>query len=448
MLITNANLITWGENNQILLNHAIKIDGDVISEIGPSLALEQKYSTDDKLDARGQYAMPGNICAHTHFYGAFARGMAIPGAPCKDFPEILERLWWKLDKALTMDDVRYSALVCLVDAVKHGTTTLIDHHASPFALEGSLDTIAMAVTQSGLRACMCYEVSDRDGIGIMRAGIDENVRFIKRMNAEHAHNQARHLAATFGLHASLSLSEKSLDQCRAALPEGSGFHIHVAEHEADEYDSLNQYGMRTVYRLHKHGILGAKSIAAHCVNVDMHEASVLRDTGTWVTHQPRSNMNNAVGAADIEGLLRMGIHVCLGNDGFSNAMWEEWKMVYLYHKAVHRDPRRADGYTVTQMAVDNNAKLAGMFFPQAKIGVLANGAFADIILVDYHPTTPLTTGNLPWHILFGWEPSAVTMTMAGGKVLMKDRKLLFLDEAEITAKSRELAEKCWKRYAS
>jgi cytosine/adenosine deaminase-related metal-dependent hydrolase len=142
------------------------------------------------------------------------------------------------------------------------------------------------------------------------------------------------------------------------------------------------------------------------------------------------------------------VKVCLGNDGFSNAMWEEWKFAYLYHKAAHRDPRRAGGYTITEMAIQNNAALAGVFFPQAPLGVLAPGAFADLIFVDYHPITPLTAGNLPWHILFGFESSMVTTTLCGGKVLMKDRQLLFLDEAEITAKSRELATKVWERFGS
>ncbi|MBL8094780.1 MAG: amidohydrolase family protein, partial [Anaerolineales bacterium] len=179
MLITNATLITWGEPNQILPDHALYIEGDRIREIGPSASLRAAHPDTEVLDAGGQYAMPGNICAHTHFYGAFARGMAIPGDAPKDFPEILERLWWKLDKALTIDDVKYSALVCLIDAVKHGTTTLIDHHASPNAIDGSLDVIADAVDQAGLRACLCYEVTDRDGPERMRAGINENLRFIK-----------------------------------------------------------------------------------------------------------------------------------------------------------------------------------------------------------------------------------------------------------------------------
>jgi putative selenium metabolism protein SsnA len=440
MLITNATLITWGNPNQILENHALYLQGDRISDLGPDAELRSRYPDAPTLDARGQYVMPGSICAHTHFYGAFARGMAVPGDPLEDFPEILSRLWWRLDKALTLDDVRYSALVCLVDAVKHGTTTLIDHHASPNAIEGSLDVIASAVTQASLRACLCYEVTDRDGPERAQAGIAENLRFIKSQAAK----PNPQLAATFGLHASLSLLDHTLKECRAAYD--GGFHVHVAEHEADEYDSLKKSGTRVVDRLNRFGILGAQSIAAHCVHIDAREAALLCDTRTSVTHQPRSNMNNAVGAADVEGLLRLGVRVCLGNDGFSNAMWEEWKAAYLYHKAAHRDPRRMRGDTIAGMAVTNNAELANSFFSQAALGVLAPGAFADLIFVDYHPITPLTAGNLPWHIVFGFESSMVTTTICGGKVLMKDRQLLFLDEAEIAAKSREQAAKVWERF--
>ena len=442
MLITNATLVTWGSENRLLPGHALKLEGDRIADLGPDSEMRAKYPGVEMLDARGQLVMPGGICAHTHFYGAFARGMAIPGDPPKDFPEILERLWWKLDKALTLDDVRYSALVCLVDAVKHGTTTLIDHHASPNAIDGSLDVIAEAVERAGLRACLCYEVTDRDGLEKARAGIAENVRFIY----ETRQDRNPRLAGTFGLHASLTLSDKTLEACRVEAPGETGFHIHVAEHEADEYDSLKKSGTRVADRLEKFGLLGPRTITAHCVHIDYREAERLRATGTWVTHQPRSNMNNAVGAADVDGLLRAGVKVCLGNDGFSNAMWEEWKAAYLLHKVAHRDPRRAGGYTITQMAVTNNAALANVFFPQAPLGVLSPGAFADIIFVDYQPTTPLTAGNLPWHIIFGFESSMVTTTICGGKVLMKDRQLLFLDEAEITAKSRELAKKVWERF--
>lgn len=443
LLITNGQLVTWGEDNEIIGDGALLLRDGRIAAIGDSHTLPLEYPEVEKMDAGGQLVMPGNICAHTHFYGAFARGMAIPGPPMKDFPEILERLWWRLDRALTAEDVEYSALVCLVDAIKHGTTTLIDHHASPNAIAGSLDVIAGAVEKSGLRAGLCYEVTDRNGPDGAQAGIDENVRYLKALKADNSGL----LSGTFGLHASLSLSDETLADCLDAASElDTGFHIHVAEHEADEYDSVFKYDKRAVNRLALAGILGPKSIVAHAVHVDPAEKNMLNDTGTWVTHQPRSNMNNAVGAADIEGMLRLGIPVCLGNDGFSNNMWAEWKTAYLLHKVVHRDPRRANGMDIAQMAIYNNAALAGVFWPELPIGRLEVGAAADIILVDYQPTTPLTAGNLPWHIIFGFEVDTVTATIVAGRVLMRDRQLLTLDEAEITAKSRELAGGVWQRF--
>lgn len=439
MLITNANLVTWDSPNQIIEDQALLIDNDKISEIGSTSDLEARHPDSKKLDARGQLVFPGSICAHTHFYGAFARGMGIPTEAPRDFPEILEKLWWPLDKSLREEDIRYSALPCLVDAIKHGTTTLIDHHASPNAIDGSLDIIAETVEQAGVRASLCYEVTDRDGSEKMKAGIAENVRFIKK-------DKGPLLAASFGLHASLTLSNSTLAACRESTPDGVGFHIHTAESAEDEWDSLSKSGLRVIDRLAKFDMLGPFSIAVHGVHLDSREIELLAETGTWNTHQPRSNMNNAVGAAPVESMLRMGVKVCLGNDGFSNSMWDEWKFTYLAQKLWHRDPRRMNGADVAQIAIYNNAALANVFFQEAPMGVLKPGAFADIIFVDYHPNTPMTAGNLPWHIIFGFQNSMVTTTIVAGKVLMKDRVMLTLDEEEINAKARELAPNVWKRY--
>ncbi len=445
MLITNATLVTWEEPNQILEDHALYLADGRIAGIGPQAELVAAHPNAERLDARGQYVMPGNICAHTHFYGAFARGMAIPGPAPKDFPEILSKLWWPLDKSLRMEDVRASALVGLVDAVKHGTTTLIDHHASPNAIDGSLDVIAGAVEQSGLRAVLSYEVTDRDGDARSKAGMAENVRFVERTRRERV--AGGRVAASFGLHAGLTLSDSTLDACRQAAPEGVGFHIHVAEHEVDQYDSLGKSGLRVVDRLHSHGILGPRSIVVHAVHVDAREVNLLAQSGTWVTHQPRSNMNNGVGLPQVESMMRAGVPMCLGTDGFSHTMWEEWKTTYLVHKVWNRDPRRMSALDVIKMGVYNNASLVGSFFPEARLGALVEGAHADLIFVDYHSHTPLTPGNLPWHIVFGFHESMVTTTIVAGRVLMRDRKPLTLDEEAIAAEARELAPGVWERYA-
>ncbi|NMC80750.1 MAG: putative aminohydrolase SsnA [Chloroflexi bacterium] len=444
LLITNGTLITWEKPNRILEKYALAVDGDRIVEIGPQAELLAKYPQAEQLDAKGQYVMPGNICAHTHFYGAFARGMAIPGAAPANFSGILEKLWWSLDKSLTMEDVRYSALVCLVDAIRHGTTTLIDHHASPNAIDGSLDVIAEAVEVSGLRASLCYEVTDRDGAERARKGIDENVRFIKAVQSQRPLNGR--LAASFGLHASLTLSDQTLQACREAIPSGAGFHIHVAEDPVDEYDSLAKSGMRVVDRLQKFGILGPKTIVVHAVHIDVREIMLLAETDTWVTHQPRSNMNNAVGLGNVEGMMRAGVKVGLGNDGFSNAMWEEWKTAYLVHKHNNHDPRRMPADAIAQMAVYNNSDLVNALFPGVSVGSLTAGSQADIIFVDYHPYTEVTTGNLPWHIVFGFRDGMVSTTMVAGKVLMRDWKIQTLDEGALAARASALSAEAWKRY--
>ena len=441
LLITHGNTFTLGQRNEQIPDGAIYVEGDTIVEVGTTAALAAKYPTTQRLDAGGKIVLPASICGHTHFYGAFARGMAIPGAPATNFLEILERLWWKLDRALLWDDVRASAQICLVDAIRHGCTTLIDHHASPNVIDGSLDIIADAVKETGLRASLCYEVTDRNGMDGARAGIAENVRFIKRCRQE----RDPQLGASFGLHAALTVSDETLEASRDAIAGlDAGFHIHVAEDKADEDESLRKYGLRVVERLQKFDILGPRSIAVHCVHLDDYEKAVLRETRTWVTHQPRSNMNNAVGLPDVAGMLKRGIPVALGNDGFSNNMFEEMKTCYLAHKHNTRNPQAMPGGDVWQMAYDNNAALARVFFPKP-IGELSAGAFADIIFLDYAPPTPMSTGNLPWHVLFGVDGAHITHTIASGKVLMKDRQLTTLDEAAIMAKARELAVGVWKR---
>ena len=447
MLIINGKLITWGAENQVMpTGWGLLIRDGVIERIAHQDELIQAFPDEERLDAEGQYVMPGNICAHTHFYGAFSRGLGIPGDAPTNFTQILDKLWWNLDKALDDDGVRYSALVCLVDAVKHGTTTLIDHHASPNAIDGSLDIIAETINQAGLRASLCYEVTDRDGAEKAEQGLQENLRFIERIHKNDP--QDAKLRAHFGLHASLTLSDETLTRANELCPPGIGFHIHAAEGMADQVYSLETSGKRVVHRLDQFGILRPETILAHGVHLDEGEIARLAETQTWLTHQPRSNMNNAVGLAPIEDMLAAGMRVGMGNDGFSNTMWQEWKEAYLLHKHSHRDPQRMGGYTVTRMAVENNAALVTDLFGGLQVGEISEGAAADLIFVDYHPFTPLTGGNLPWHILFGFQESMITATIVGGKPLMYRRELLTLDEAEIAARALEIATKIWDRFES
>jgi putative selenium metabolism protein SsnA len=441
MLITNGTVLTFGDDRRVIPYGAVYYEDDTIVEVGRTADLESRYPNVDRLDARDKIVMPGMICAHTHFYGAFARGMAIPGQPPENFMQILERLWWRIDRALTLEDSKYSALVALVDAIRHGTTTLIDHHASPTHIDGSLDVLAEAANDSGLRVGLCYEVSDRNGPEGTQAGIDENVRFLKRLQTD----PNPKLGASFGLHASFTLSDDTLEACvDAAKGLDCGFHIHVAEDKADEADSLKKYGARVAERLEKKEILGPKTLVAHAIHVDAYEMDAFRATRSKISHQPRSNMNNAVGVAEIEKLLDRGITVGLGNDGFTNNMFTEIHTAYLLHRLSKGDPRVMPGDRLIDMAFNNNALIAEIFFPKP-VGALVPGAFADIILLDYVPFTPLTDANYPWQIIFGMDGSHVTHTIVGGQMLMRDRQVLTLDEGTIAEKATRLASAVWKR---
>lgn len=447
LLIHNALVCTFGADNQVLNNGAVLVEDGVVRAVGPSAELLRAYPDAPREDAGGKALMPGNICSHTHFYGAFARGLYIPGPAPRNFSEILRRLWWPLDLALDEEGVRYSALVCLVDAIRNGTTTLFDHHASPTCIDGSLDIIGDAVQKAGVRGVLCYEVTDRNGAEGAAAGIAENVRFIKQQRTARAAGGDALLSGLIGLHASLTLGDETLAQCVAAAEAlgDVGFHVHAAEGPADEEDSLSRYGTRTIDRLRARGILGPRSIVAHVTAIDSWEMAALRKSGSWITHQPRSNMNNAVGVADVTAMLRGAMPVVLGNDGFSNDMFTEMKTAYLLHKVWRNDPRAMPGDAVINIAYGHNAQLAAQHFP-LPLGQIAVGAAADLILLDYFPTTPLTADNLPWHILFGVSGSHVTHTMVAGNWLMKQRELLTLDEATITARSREVAAATWERF--
>jgi len=444
MFIKNAKVITFDDQDRILENGGVMINdiGEII-KIGPTNELEKISSSGVIIDAEGQLLMPGNICAHTHFYGAYSRGMNIPGDAPNAFPEILEKLWWKLDKALDLEATYYSSLVCLIDAIKQGTTTLFDHHASPNYINNSLDTISNAVLESGIRSSLCYEVTDRDGLKKAEEGIDENLRFIEKIGKV---DDNRMLSASFGLHASLTLSENTLKKAMKKCPDGIGFHIHAAEHIVDEYDSIKNSGMRVVERLDKYNILGPKSIIAHGVHIDINEVNLIANSGTWLTHQPRSNMNNAVGLPNVESMLNAGVKFCLGNDGFSNSMWAEWKAAYLVHKLYNADPRRMPANIIQEMAIVNNRALVESLFNGLKVGKIAEGYTADLILVDYQPFTELNKYNLPWHIVFGFRDGMVTTAIVNGKVVMRNRKLAFLDEENIIKEAKKVSNSVWKRY--
>lgn len=432
----NGIVATLGQNNQVLWNASVVTDGEQIVAVGDAADLKARYPKAEAVDCEGKIILPGFICTHHHFYSTMARGMGIPGEPASNFVEILERLWWKVDRALDAEDITLSAQVPLIDCIRNGTTTVIDHHASPSMRDGSLDLIESTVRQAGIRASLCYEVSDRNEPG---GGIAENERFIKKIGKGDGQ-----IAAMMGLHASFTVSDETVEKCVGiAKDAGVGCHIHVAEDASDRKDSIEKYGVPTVKRLHKLNVTGEKSIFVHCVHIDEEEMQVVADTKTVIVHNPESNMNNAVGVTKLLKLLEKGILVGLGTDGMSSDMLSQMRAAYLLHRLANLDPRVAF-MEAPQLLLQNNADIVERQFG-IRVGEIAVGRPADLAIMDYRPPTPLSNANFLGHLIFGLVDATVDTTVCRGKILMQGKKILSMDEERIAARSRELAPDMWKR---
>jgi putative selenium metabolism protein SsnA len=435
----NGIVVTLGQNNQVIWNGSVVVEGEKIVGVGKSTELQTQFPDAEVIDCSGQIVLPGFICAHHHFYSTMARGMAIPGEPASNFVEILERLWWKVDRALLDEDITLSAQIPLIECIRNGTTTVIDHHASPGSPDGSLDLIESAVRQAGIRASLCYEVSDRN---VTADGIQENERFIRKVGKGDGQ-----IAAMMGLHASFTLSDETLERCVGiARDAGVGCHVHVAEDLADREDSLDKYGMPVVPRLHKLGVSGPKSLFIHCVHIDEEEMDLIAATDTCVVHNPESNMNNAVGVTRLFDLLKRNILVGLGSDGMSSDMLAQMRSAYLLHRLANSDPRVAF-LEAPKLLLENNVKIAERQFG-LPLGELAEGRPADLAILDYQPPTVLNEANFLGHLIFGLVDANVDTTVCRGKILMQDKKILSMDEERIAARSRELAPRMWQRLAA
>jgi len=433
LLVGNGRLIARGEQNRLIENGCVAVDGILIKEVGGTKELKAKHPGAQFIDARGGVIMPGLINAHNHIYSAFARGLSIKGPGPKSFLAILEGLWWTIDRHLLPADTRWSAMATYLDCIRNGCTTVFDHHASYGGIRGSLFEIAAAAKELGVRTNLCYEVSDRDGEEKAREAVRENAEFIRFAMGD----DTGMVKAMMGLHASFTLSDSTLMACRENTPEGIGFHIHVAEGLEDVVDSLKKYGKRVINRLFDHDLLGGNTVAGHCIHVDGIEMDIIKQCGAMVVHNPESNMGNAVGIPPCMEMMRRGILLGLGTDGYTQDMLESEKAANLIHKHVLCDPGAAWG-EVPQMLFANNAAIASRSFNR-RLGVLEPGGLADIVVSDYDPPTPMDAGNCDAHILFGMSGRSIVTTIINGAVKMKDRELIDIDAEAILAKCRERA---------
>ena len=404
----------------------LRVDGERIAERGRALSV---IPGEDVLDLAGAVVVPGLVNAHTHLYSALARGMPAPRVAPRNFVEILERVWWRLDRALDAEAVYLSGLTGAIEAALSGTTLLIDHHSSPSFIQGSLGALQKAIEEVGLRSALCYEVTDRNGTEGRDRGLEENESFLSLPSPL--------TRGMIGGHASFTLSPDSLDRLRALVQRtGGAFHVHAAEDRADVEDCRARYGIGLAQRLDAHGLLAARTLLAHCVHLTEAEVAEAAVRGCWIAHNPRSNMNNAVGYAPTGALKR----AALGTDGMDGDMLAETRAAYLKM----RDAGRADAFPAALELLAGGHRLAAAVFG-LPFGKIDAGAPADLVVLAYAPPTPLHTDNLGGHLLFGMDRSHVTSVMVAGRWVVRDRRLVGVDAAAAFARAREAAPRLWAR---
>ncbi len=437
LLIGNGRLITRDSEAPFYENGAVLLDGTVIKKTGILEELRREFPEAEFVDARGGVIMPAFINTHEHIYSAMARGLSIRGYDPKGFLDILDGQWWTIDRHLTNEQTRHSARVTFLDSIKNGVTTVFDHHASFGQIRDSLFAIEDAAKEFGIRSCLCYEVSDRDGMEKAKEAVLENEAWIRHALAD----DGDMIAGMMGMHAQFTISDETMELAASHKPEGVGYHIHVAEGIEDLHHCLKHYGKRIVDLLMDWNILGEKTLLGHCIYVNGHEMDLIRDTDTMVVHNPESNMGNACGCPPTMEMVHKGILTGLGTDGYTQDMTESWKVANVLHKHHLCDANAAWG-EVPKMLFEGNRQIAGRYFKRP-LGILKEGAAADVIVLDYIPRTPMTADNINGHILFGMTGRNVVTTVCNGRVLMKDRQFVGIDEEKVLAEAREEAAKLW-----
>lgn len=437
LVIGNGKLFTRNDEMPFVENGAVAIEGTKIAAVGETEAIKKQYGDAEFIDAKGGVIMPAFINTHEHIYSAMARGLSIKGYNPKGFLDILDGQWWTIDRHLTLEQTKYSAVETLISCIRNGVTTVFDHHASFGQIGGSLFTIADVAKELGVRACLCYEISDRDGMDKARESVMENAEFIRYALKD----DTDMIAGMMGMHAQFTISDATMELAAANKPDEVGYHIHVAEGIEDLHDCLKKYGKRIVDRLMDFNILGEKTLLGHCIYINPHEMDLIKDTNTMVVHNPESNMGNACGCPPTMELVHRGILTGLGTDGYTHDMIESYKVANVLHKHHLCDANAAWG-EVPKMLFENNAAIANRYF-KTPLGVLKDGAAGDVIVVDYNPPTQLDASNINGHILFGMTGRDVVTTVANGRVLMKDREIKVIDVEEAMAKCREESAKLW-----
>jgi putative selenium metabolism protein SsnA len=405
----------------------LRIEGERIAVRGRGL---EAGPDEEIVDVSGALVVPGLVNAHTHLYRSLARGMPAPRLTPRTFAEILDKVWWRFDRALDEEAVHVSALAGAVEAALSGVTILIDHHSSPSWIRGSLSSVRRAIEQVGLRSVLSYEVSDRNGPEARHYSLEENVEF------QRSHQSAL-TRGMIGAHASFTVSPETMEGIVWAVNEtGSSIHVHVAEDPVDLEDCRKRYSLTLPERFLRHGLIMSRTILAHCVHLTASEIEEMHRNGAWVAHNARSNMNHAVGHAPTAAMRR----VALGTDGLDQDLLAEVHAAFLKM----RDAGRCDAQSATLEMIAGGHRLAAVLFG-LPFGKLDAGGPADLVVLDYPSPTPVYTENLAAHLVFGVDRSHVRDVMVAGRWVVRNHKIVAVDVGALRAQASAVAEGLWHR---
>jgi putative selenium metabolism protein SsnA len=438
-ILDNGDVLTGWASPEVIPGGAVAWRDDRIVAVGAGDEVRSAHPDATYVDARGGLILPGLVNLHHHFYSALARGLD-PGVAMRDFPEILDRLWWRLDRALDEDTIRLSALLSVSECVRWGCTTVFDHHASPSSIGGSLDLIADAVETAGISAVLCYEVTDRNGQRGAAEGIRENLRFL-----EARHDDPR-IRGVLGLHASFTVGERTMARVADERPRAAGVHVHVAEHPVDVEASVSAFAAGPMERLERHGLLDDRALLAHAIHLEARDYERAAAAGATLIHNPESNANNSVGRLDIPRVADFGCAVGLGTDGMASALLRALRYAFLGLRGGSRDP--TTGFDHVPALLATNARVAGRFLDEPRLGELSPGAPADLIAVDAPAPTPIGPDNWFGHLVYGASEAPVRHTVARGRVLLQDFKHTTLEPVQLARDARRATPGLWERFHS
>jgi 5-methylthioadenosine/S-adenosylhomocysteine deaminase len=438
LLLKGKYVLTIDERYGIIPSGAVISEDDKILAVGPAKEIESSYSADETIDAKEGIVMPGLICSHSHMYGILSHGIPVSNAP-STFIRFLEEFWWpQVENALTREQIHAAVLMSSIEMAKTGTTCCADILEAPNSIPGALEVEAKATEEVGVRSVLSFEATERLSEENGWKGVEENLNFIKKRNR-------RRDSLTRGMfctHTTFTCSAEFLKKVRQLANQyPAGIHIHLEEGAYESKYCLDRYRKLPVEFYESIGFLGPDLLASQCVHTEPKEIKILQKHGVKVAHMPLSNCEVGGGIAPIPSFLDQGATVGLGTDGYIQDMFEVMKAAFLIHKGKLQDASVMPADKVIRMATIDAAKAIGI---EKLAGSITPGKKADIITVDLNAPTPITPDNLVTHLVVFGHGSMVRNVMINGNKIMRNRKILTVNESIARKKCREAAESLWK----